>query len=171
MDEKLSEALKYLRLPGLLAHWDEYLRLAQKGRYSHLRLLQHVIAEEHKLKRENARRLRLQRAQLPEHLVLETFPFQKQPKLDRARILALYESFDYMRQHQNIIWVGPTGTGKTGLASGFLLQALERGYKGRYVLFSELAGELLRAVADHSETKVLKRYLSYDCLLIDEWDT
>jgi DNA replication protein DnaC len=168
MDEKLSEALKYLRLPGLLAHWDEYLRLAQKGRYSHLRLLQHVIAEEHKLKRENARRLRLQRAQLPEHLLLETFPFQKQPKLDRARILALYESFDYMRQHQNIIWVGPTGTGKTGLASGFLLQALERGYKGRYVLFSELAGELLRAVADHSETKVLKRYLSYDCLLIDE---
>jgi DNA replication protein DnaC len=168
MDETLTEALKYLRLPGLLAHWDEYLRLAQKGRYSHLRLLQHVIEEEHKLKRENARRLRIQRAQLPEHLVLETFPFQKQPKLNRARIVSLYDSFDYMQKRQNIIWVGPTGTGKTGLASGFLLQALERGYKGRYVLFSELVGELFRAAADHSEPKVLNRYLSYDCLLIDE---
>ena len=168
MDEKLAEALKYLRLPALLAHWDEYLRLAQKGRYSHTRLLQHVIEEEHQLKRENARRLRIQRAQLPEHLVLETFPFQKQPKLNRPRIMSLYDSFDYMTKRQNIIWVGPTGTGKTGLASGFLLQALERGHRGRYVLFSELVGELFRAAADHSETKVLQRYLSYDCLLIDE---
>jgi len=168
MDEKLAEALKYLRLPGLLAHWDEYLRLAQKSRYSHTRLLQHILEEEHKLKRDNARRLRIQRAQLPEHLVLETFPFNRQPKLNRSRITSLHDSFDYIHKHQNIIWVGPTGTGKTGLASAFLLQALERGHSGRYVLFSELLGELFRAAADHSENKLLNRFLSYDCLLIDE---
>jgi DNA replication protein DnaC len=168
MDEKLTEALKYLRLPGMLAHWDDYLLLAQKGRYSHTRLLQHIITEEHKLKLDHARTQRIQQAQLPEHLVLETFPFTRQPKLDRRRIVSLYDSFEYMTKQQNIIWVGPTGTGKTGLATGFLLQALERGYKGKYVLFSDLLTELFQSAADHSQKRVFKRYLSYDCLLIDE---
>jgi DNA replication protein DnaC len=49
-----------------------------------------------------------------------------------------------------------------------LLHALDLGYHGRYVLFAELIGELYAAVADHSETKVLKKYLAFDCLLIDE---
>ena len=168
MDDKLTEALKYLRLPGLLAHWDDYLSLAQKERYSHIRLLQHIIAEEHKLKLEHARQLRIQQAQLPEHLVLETFPFHLQPKLNRQNIMSLYDSFDYMTKQRNIIWVGPTGTGKTGLASGFLLHAIELGHRGKYVLFSDLVMELFQSVADHSQPRVLRRYLAYDCLLIDE---
>jgi DNA replication protein DnaC len=49
-----------------------------------------------------------------------------------------------------------------------LLQALDRGYRGRFVPFAELVGELYASLADHSETEVVKRYLSYDCLLIDE---
>ena len=168
MDEKRSEVLKYLRLPGLLARWDEYLRLASKGRYSHARLLEHVLDEEYKVKQENARRMRIRSAKLPEQLVLETFPFKRQPKLDRARIQGLYDSFQYMEKHQNVIWVGPTGTGKTGLASAFLLHAIERGFRGRYVLFAELVNELFQAEADRSQAEVLGRYLSYDCLLIDE---
>lgn len=73
-----------------------------------------------------------------------------------------------MEKHQNVIWVGPTGTGKTGLATAFLLHAIERGYRGRYVLFAELVNELYQAAADRSQSKVLRRYLSCDCLLIDE---
>jgi DNA replication protein DnaC len=73
-----------------------------------------------------------------------------------------------MAKSQNLIWVGPTGCGKTGLATSFLIQAIQRGYTGRYVLFPELIAELYRSVADHSEPQVLKRYLSYDSLLIDE---
>jgi len=73
-----------------------------------------------------------------------------------------------MTKSRNIIWVGPTGVGKSGLATGFLVQAINRGYTGRYILFQELIEELFASVADHSEKKVLKRYLSYDCLLVDE---
>ena len=73
-----------------------------------------------------------------------------------------------MEKCQNFVWIGPTGCGKTGLATSFLLQAINRGYTGRYVLFPELIAELYRSVADHTEEKVIKRYLSYDCLLIDE---
>jgi len=168
MDEELIRMLKYLRLGGLLAHWDEYFALARHQRFSNVRLLRHVLEEEFKLKRDNARRLRLKRAAIPEELDLATFPFQRQPKLDRKRILSLYDGFQYMTQAQNIVWMGPTGCGKTGLATGFLLQAINRGYTGRFVSFPVLIQELFASVADHSEARVLKQYQSYDCLLIDE---
>jgi DNA replication protein DnaC len=168
MDEELIRMLKYLRLGGLLAHWDEYLTLARHQRFSNVRLLRHVLEEEFKLKRDNARRLRLKRAAIPDELDLATFPFQRQPKLDRKRILSLYDGFEYMTQAQNIVWMGPTGCGKTGLATGFLLQAINRGYSGRFVSFPVLIQELFASVADHSEARVLKQYQSYDCLLIDE---
>jgi len=168
MDDELVKTLKYLRLPNLLARWDEYLTAARKGRHSPVRLLRHVLEEEYRAKRVNARERRLKRARIPELLVMETFPFDKQPKLDKKRILSLYDAFDFLEKRQNIIWVGPTGCGKTGLGTSFLVQAIHRGYTGRYVLFPELVGELYASVADHSEDAVIKRYLSYDCLLIDE---
>jgi len=168
MDDELTQTLKYLRLPGLLAHWDQYLDLAREQRFSHVRFLRHVLEEEFKIRTENARKVRLARAAIPELFRMETFPFDQQPKLDKKRILSLYDGFDYMTKNQNVIWVGPTGCGKTGLATSFLIQAIQRGYTGRYVLFPELFSELLRSVADHSEPHVLKRYLAYDALLIDE---
>ena len=84
-------------------------------------------------------------------LEIETFPFARQPKLDRKRIMSLYDSFDYMTKQQNIVWLGPTGCGKTGLATGFLLQALDRGYRGYFVTFPELLAELYASLADRSE--------------------
>lgn len=168
MDEHLVGTLKYLRLVGLLERWDEYLALGEKGNFSPVRLLRHVLEEEAKLKQENATKQRLKRARIPEPLVMETFPFDRQPKLQKKKILSLYDAFDFMEKSQNLIWVGPTGCGKTGLATSFLIQAIQRGYTGRYILFPELVAELYASVADHSEEKVIRRYLSFDCLLIDE---
>src|SRR5437868_11395857 len=168
MDEELTKTLKSLRLWGLLAHWDEYLTLAEQKDFSHVRLLRHVLAEESKIHAANARKLRLARAQIPEPWRMETFPFDRQPKLDKKKILSLYDAFDFITKKQNIIWVGPTGSGKTSLATGFLIQAIERGLTGRFVTFPKLVAELFRSVADHSDEKVLKKYLSYDCLVIDE---
>src|SRR5207244_10892368 len=74
----------------------------------------------------NARKLRLARAQIPEPWRMETFPFDQQPKLDKKKILSLYDAFDFITKKQNIIWVGPTGSGKTSLATGFLIEAIER---------------------------------------------
>jgi DNA replication protein DnaC len=167
-NKELIENLKYLRLGGLLAHWEEYLKLAAEQNFSHARLLTHVLEQECRIKRENARRLRVKRACIPEPLVIETFPFERQPKLNQKKIMALYDSLDYMQNHQNIIWLGATGCGKTGLATSFLMHAIEQGYSGRYVLFAELIAEFYRSVADHSETRVLKKYLSFECLAIDE---
>ena len=56
-------------------------------------------------------------------------------------------------KNQNIIWLGPTGVGKTGLATAFLIQAVNRGYKGLFILFPELVEALYQSIADHSEEK------------------
>jgi DNA replication protein DnaC len=166
--DELIEILKYLRLGNLLTHWDEYLAKARKSRYSTERFLKFVLDEECRAKRENARLLRRQRANIPELLEIETFPFSRQPKLDRKKIMSLYDRFDYMTNHRNVVWMGPTGCGKTGLATAFLLQAIDRGQRGYFVTFPQLIHELFQAQADRSEPKLLKRYLSYDPLLIDE---
>src|SRR3990172_7711644 len=115
MEEELRKILKYLRLEGLLAHWDELLREAQRGRFSHERLLKHVLEAEYRTRNGKARLLRRKRARIPELLEIETFPFQRQPKLDRKRVLSLYDRFEYLTKQRNIIWMGPTGCGKTGL--------------------------------------------------------
>ena len=80
--------------------------------------------------------------------------------------MSYYDSFDYMTKQRGIVWMGPTGCGKSGLATAFLLQAIDRGHRGYFVTFPELLQELFQSLADRSEGKVLKRYLSYDCLVI-----
>jgi DNA replication protein DnaC len=168
MNEQRTEKLKYLRLHGLRTYWDRWLGVARKGNFSHTRLIDYVIDQEVAIKKENARKMRLKRAKTPEMLVMETFPFARQPNLNKKKVLALYDAFDYMTKHQNIIWIGRTGTGKSGLATAFLAQAIERGYNGRFIAFPELVETLYKSVADHSEGKVIKTFVSCDPLLIDE---
>jgi DNA replication protein DnaC len=168
MNEQLEHMLKYLRLGGLLANWDRYLSLAQKGNYSHTRLLTHVIEQEYQIKKENARKMRMSRAKIPEKFVIETFPFDRQPKLNKKRIVNMYDAFDYMEKCHNVIWIGPTGVGKTGLATAFLTHAVNQGYNGRFIAFAELVEQLYQSVADHTEAKVIKSFSTTECLLIDE---
>src|SRR4030042_1741022 len=82
LDEELALMLRYLRLGRLLSHWEEYLAAAREGRYSAERLLKHILAEEYRAKRENARLLRRVRANIPEMLEKETFPFARHPQVD-----------------------------------------------------------------------------------------
>jgi DNA replication protein DnaC len=168
MDDDMASNAKYLRLTNLLGRWDQYLAMAQKGNCSPVHLVRTILADEAETRRANARALRLKRAHIPELWVMETFPFGEQPKLEKKRVLTLYDAFEYLQKNENLIWIGCTGCGKTGLATSFLVQAIQRGYKGRYVLFPKLVSELFSSVADHSEEKVIKRYLAYDCLLVDE---
>lgn len=167
MNEELAAKLKAIRLSGLLANWDHYLAMADKGNYSHARLLKHIIDEEYALRMENSRKMRISRAKIPEKYVIETFPFDRQPKLARKKLLNIYDS-DYLENRRNIIWIGPTGTGKTGLATSFLMQAINLGYRGRFIPFPELVEMLYQSVADHTEAKLINLFAKYDCLLIDE---
>jgi hypothetical protein len=76
MDDELMKTLRYLGLRGLLAHWDEYLTLAQKQHFSAVRLLRYVVAEEAKIRQEHARQLRLARAAFPNCGGWKPFPLR-----------------------------------------------------------------------------------------------
>ncbi len=167
-DEELLKKIKYLRLNGLVDNLDNYLSIAQKGNFSHIRLLQYIIEEEYKLKQENSRRIRLSRAKIPEKYVMETFPFTQQQKLNKKKVLNLYDTFDMLENGRNIIWIGPTGVGKTGLATAFLIQAITHGHSGRFISFPQLIELLYQSIGDHSESKIIKTFATYDFLLIDE---
>ncbi len=138
MNEDIMAMLKYLRLGGLLENWDRYIKLAQKSNMSNVKLLEHIIKEEHKIKKENSRRLRTGRAKIHEKYTIETFPFSRQPKLNRGKVMSLYDSFDYISKNQNIIWIGPTGVGKTGLATAFLMHAIDHEKKDDLFRFLNL---------------------------------
>lgn len=168
MDPELIKMLKYLRLSGLLTQFDRFVEKAKNENLSHVRWLRHIIEEEYRLKMENARKLKLCRAKIPEKWLFQTFPFDRQPRLNRKKLANLYDAFDYMTHARNILFIGPTGAGKTGLATSFLIQAIDRGYNGRFILFTELVEILYRSLADHSEEKRIKTFSAYDCLLIDE---
>ncbi|MCP4751722.1 MAG: hypothetical protein GY866_12570, partial [Proteobacteria bacterium] len=85
MDEKTEQMLSHLRLKGLLEHWDRHIESARREDWSHVRLLKSIVDEEYNIKRENSRRLRLQRAKIPDRLVMETFPFDRQKKLSKRK--------------------------------------------------------------------------------------
>src|SRR6266481_6632363 len=85
MNDALAQKLKYLHLGELLTHWDDYLKLAGDQRFSHGRLLTHIVEEQYRVKRERLRELRLRKAHIPEPWVIETFPFDRQPKLNEKK--------------------------------------------------------------------------------------
>ena len=168
MDQELLKMLKYLRLSGLASQFERFVETAQTQDISHVQWLKQIIEQEYRLKQENARKRRLSMAKIPEIWLFQSFPFARQPKLEKKKVTHLYDDLDYMTHGRNIIFFGPTGVGKTGLATAFLVQAIERGYNGRFILFPELVELLYRSVADHSEEKLIKTFGAYDCLLVDE---
>ena len=111
MNEALAAKLKYLHLGQLLTHWNDYLKLAGDEHFSHGRLLTHVVEEQYRIKREQLRQLRLRKAHIAEPWVIETFPFDRQSKLNAKKTMALYDSLTFMTQSQNIVWMGGTGVG------------------------------------------------------------
>jgi len=168
MNEQLLKQLKALQLRDLLEHWDDTLAFARKRNLSHTALLKYVIEQEYRIRVERARRGRIHRAKIRNPYVIETFPWKQQPKLNRKKILSIYDQFSWVENRQNLLWIGPTGTGKTGLATSFLTQAINQGHTGRYILFPELIRVLHQSRADHSDSKVIRKFCQYDVLLIDE---
>jgi len=168
MDNPLKRKLQYLGLSHLTESWEAVLKEASKSSPSYHSFLSRIVETEYERKTEKARLARIKRARIPEMLVMETFPFHKQPRLKKKLVLELYDSLTFMKDKQDLIFIGPTGCGKTGLATAFLVHAINQGARGLFIDFSHLLDSLFQSRGDYSEDRLMRRYCSYDVILIDE---
>ena len=169
MNEELKKQAQALGLKHLAQNWDQLCASALKQKLSYHAFLTNILAQEYNLQQETAQLARIKKACIPELLVMQTFPFEQQPKLKKKFVLELYDSSRYLTERQELIFIGPTGCGKTGLATAFLIHAINQGYRGYFIDFSKLLDLLMHSKGDHTEFKVIKRFQNYPILLIDEW--
>jgi DNA replication protein DnaC len=168
MDKKLEDQLRYLSLIYSLNHLGEDLKVAEAQKWNAKKFFLQVIKNEFEHKTDRARRHRITSAKIPIEYTLETFPFSQQPHLNKKRLQDNYDSLNYIHENRNILLLGPTGAGKTGLGTSFLMNAINAGHRGRFILFSDLISELWASQADNTSRTVVNKYASYPCLLIDE---
>ena len=167
MTEELDQLLKNLKLRRILDIYDEQLRAADKDDISYSDFVTRLVRAQWQAKQEGALEWRIRRANLPERWTLETFPFARQPGVNRKQIRGFGE-LEFIAKAENIVLVGKTGVGKTGLACGLLLKALENGYRCQFIRAQDLFDEMYASLADRSTRQLLKRLARLDLLLVDE---
>jgi DNA replication protein DnaC len=167
MDDNLKQLLKNLKLRRIESVLDRELTRAAKNAISYEDLLARLFRAEYQDRQERSLESRIKRANLPERWTLETFPFKKQTGVQQRAIRQLAQ-LDFVPTSTNIIFIGPTGAGKTGLASSILMKALENGYRGLFIKAQDLFDELYSSLADRSTRKLLNKMTNIDVLLIDE---
>ncbi len=167
MNDELLQLLEQLRFKGMSAVMGDLLTKAQREGWGHQDLLLRLLQEELNYRRERSVQYRLTQAKIPWSWTLNTFPFEQQPTINKTRIMTL-AGLDFMERGENIIFTGSTGTGKSGLASGLLRQALISGYRGRFYNVQDLLDELYASLADLSTPKLLNKLCRYDLLVLDE---
>ena len=166
MTEELEQLLKNLKLRRVLEIYDEQLQAADKDDISYSDFVSRLMRAQWQARQEGALEWRIRRANLPERWTLETFPFARQPGVSRKQIRAFSE-LDFIGKAENIVFVAETGRGKTGLACGLLLKALENGYRCQFVKAQDLFDEMYASLADRSTRRLINRLARLDVLAID----
>ncbi len=167
MNEELEQLLKNLRLKRILELYEQLLHAAEKEDLSYTEFFLRLLRPQWQACMESSLKWRIQQAGMPELWSLETFPYAKQPGVNRKQMRAFAE-LDFIAKAENIVFIGETGVGKTGLASGILLKALENGYRGKFVRAQDLFDEMYASLADRSTRGLVNRLARLDVLLIDE---
>lgn len=158
--------LRDLKLPGMLAVYDEVLEEGRRTRSTTdktlLRLLTAELAER-QVRRHN---YRLSKARFPAVKELDSFEFSATP-INEAQVRHLHEG-SFVEKHGNILLVGGSGTGKTHLALSFGIALIRLEKSVRFYNIVDLANELELEKQSGKSGRIIRSMLRHDCLILDE---
>ena len=164
---RVKELLAQLKFGGMAQTLEEILARAQADGSPVEAVLMRLLTEEYRYRQEKALAYRIKQARLPWEWTLESFPFADQPGVNQSQIRSL-AGLDFLQRGTNLVFIGPPGVGKSGLAIALTRKALLAGYRARFTNAQDLLDELYASLADRTTPRLLRRLAAYDLLLIDE---
>ena len=146
---------------------DAHLEKAVHGEMTYIRFLEELLSSEQLERRRRSQETRLKLSKLPHRKTLDDFDFSFQPSIDKRQVDEL-ATLAFAHRSENVVLMGPPGVGKTHLAVGLGLKALEAGMAVYYTTLSGLMEDLKKAQRQGTLDRRWRVYLRPTVLVIDE---
>lgn len=167
MTNTLKQHIQNLHLSGLLSSLELRLQEAEANRLPYAQFLELLLQDEINVRHQRMLARRRKSADFREARSLENFDFGFNPSINRAQIYEL-AACQFVRQHRDVLLVGPPGVGKSHLVQAIGLEVLKAGFVVLYRSIFDLVRELLTQETLAGEARLLNKYLKPDLLIIDD---
>ena len=165
---ELNRALKQLRLGGIAAVLETRLLQAQAQSMAPIDLISCLISDELSRRTNRLLERRQKQAQFRDpQKTLENFDFSFNKKLNRSLVFDLAAA-GFIAKHEDALFLGPPGTGKSHLAQAIGLAAIQQGYRVLYRETHTLLDEITEATIDGSRKQHLELLATVPLLIIDD---
>src|SRR6266436_2601795 len=165
---ELERALRQLRLGGIAAVLETRLRQAQTETMAPIDLISCLVSDE--LTRRADRLLERRRKQAgfrDPHKTLDNFDFSFNKKLNRSLVFDLATA-GFIARHEDGLFLGPPGTGKSHIAQAIGQAAIQQGYRVLYRETHTLLDELADATLDGTRKQFMEWLVSMPLLILDD---
>jgi DNA replication protein DnaC len=169
LNEPTIDKLIAMRLRGMAEAFRQQQESADLQRLSFEERLGLLIDRQWNWRENRALERRLRNGRLQGPACIEDIDYRTSRGLDRQFVRSLTQESAWVREHQALFLLGPTGIGKTWLARAFAQKACRDGYTALFLKASELFRNLATARADGSHTKLLYQLGRVDLLIVDDW--
>ena len=163
----LDHRLKSLRLPTVLREYGKLAKQAAAEGLDHVQFLARLIELEMIDRERRMIERRIKAAKFPAVKSLDSFDFKAIPALNKMQVLELARC-EWIERRENVIALGPSGTGKTHIALGLGLSACQKGLSVGFVTAAALVHELMEARDERRLLRLQKQMVSHKLLIIDE---